>query len=175
MVPRHSFSHQVLPVRPHDHQPRVALIVRDTGVLRLSDESIGPGIPPFDPRGQPGRHWRASGNNMWMREADDTRGRSLVVSACVPGGQLAWLELCYAVRRPAEGLEGALAWETARKDYQDAIVREWFANSVHELMYAPPPQPGPLRFTFAWGSVRSDLRSDARGARIEVRYAGSAD
>ena len=57
----------------------------------------------------------------------------------------------------------------------DAIVREWFASSVHDLMYAPPPQPGPLRYTFAWGTVRSDLRSDARGARIEVRYAASAD
>ena len=54
-------------------------------------------------------------------------------------------------------------------------MREWVASSVHDLMYAPPPQPGPLRYTFAWGTVRSDLRSDARGARIEVRYAASAD
>ncbi|MES2641480.1 MAG: hypothetical protein V4850_18455 [Myxococcota bacterium] len=151
------------------------MIVRDTGVLRLADETIGSGPGYFDPHGQPGRHWRASGGGMWMREADDTRGRSLVVTACMPGGQLTWLELCYAIRRPVEGLEGALAWETARKDYQDAIVREWFANSVHELMYAPPPQPGPVRYTFPWGSVHSDLRSPARGARIEVRYAVGAD
>lgn len=165
------------------------MIVRDTGVLRLADESIGPlGSPEggpteggstdggsLDARGQPGHRWRASGGGMWVREADDTRGRSLVVTACIPGGRLAWLELCYAIRRPAEGLDGTLAWETARKDYQDAIVREWFANSVHELMYAPPPQPGPVVYTFAWGSVRSDLRPGARGARIEVRYTGSAD
>ncbi|MDP2308252.1 MAG: hypothetical protein Q8P18_19695 [Pseudomonadota bacterium] len=150
------------------------MIVRDTGVLRLADESIGPDSIFIDQRAPSGRNWRASGGGMWVREADDTRGRSLVVTACIPGGQLAWLELCYAIRRPAEGLEGARAWEAARKDYQDAIVREWFANSVHELMYAPPPQPGPLRFTFAWGSVSSDLRSDARGARIEVRYVGAA-
>lgn len=160
------------------------MIVRDTGVLRLADESIGPSgasetspgeIGSFGARGQPGRSWRASGSGMWVREADDTRGRSLVVTACAPGGELAWLELCYAIRRPAEGLQGALAWETARKDYQDAIVREWFANSVHELMYAPPPQPGPVVYTFAWGSVRSDLRTGARGARIEVRYVAGAD
>ncbi|MDP2311843.1 MAG: hypothetical protein Q8P41_02990 [Pseudomonadota bacterium] len=145
------------------------MIVRETGVLRLSDEEIGPGTPLPS-----GSAWRGSGGGVWVREASDTRDRSLVVTGCWTGSQLAWLELCYAVRRPAEGLEGPIAWETARKDYQDALVREWFASSVHELMYAPPPQPGPLRYTFPWGTVRSD-RSDARGARVEVRYVGSAD
>lgn len=147
------------------------MIVRESGALRLSDEEIGPAIDaPLGP------HWRGiDDSGLWVREATDPRGRSLVVTACATSGRLLWMELCYAVRRPAEGVDGPLAWEVARKDYQDAIVREWFSNSVHDLMYAPPPQPGPLRFTFPWGSVCSDLRSDARGARIEVRYLGNAD
>jgi len=146
------------------------VIVRDTGVLTLIGESIGP-----DTRAPFNRHWQGGAGGVWVREVSDLRDRSLVVTAYMTGQVLGCLELCYAVRRPAEGLEGPIAWETARKDYHDAIVREWFASSVHELMYAPPPQPGPLRFTFAWGTVRSELRADARGARIEVRYTGSAD
>ncbi len=146
------------------------MIVRDNGTLQLADEVLDPTAEALL-----GPAWRSIGGGVWVREATDLRGRSLVATACTTGGRISWLELCYAVRRPAEGLEGALAWETARKDYQDAIVREWFANSVHDLMYAPPPQPGPLRFTFGWGTVCSDLRPGTRGARIEVRYLGDAD
>ncbi len=142
------------------------MIDRETGGLSLADGCLGVGTTPegaramgFAPAGPPG---------LLVREAADTRGRAVLVALRFVD-RLVGIELRYAVRRPAEDVRGNPDWEMARKEFHDAILREWLASSVHDLLYAPPPQPGPLAWRFPWGGVRSD--HDPRGACVELRYA----
>lgn len=153
-----------------DHEPGALVIARASGALTLVDAGVTPQTTERDARGA---GWAETGApGVLVREGVDVRGRPLVVALRFVGGRLASAELRYAIRRPAEDEHGQLDWESARKDLHDAICREWFASTVHDLLYAPPPQPGPLHFRFPWGDVRSDRAESGRGAAIEVRYAG---
>jgi hypothetical protein len=106
-----------------------------------------------------------------MLETTDRRGLAVVIAARVVGGRVRGFELRYSIRRPAVDANGQEDWEQARKELHDALLREWFAHDVHDLIYAPPPQPGPLAWHFDWGMARSDV--GARGAVIDVRWVDS--
>ncbi len=152
------------------------MIVRNTGVLRLERGELGPESTWGRVRGV--GDWAVSedrpGRTTLRLDTRDTRDRSLLVVAMFVEARLAIVELTYAIRRATDGVTGGVAgedpWEVTRKAYHDAIVREWFQSGVHDLMYGPPPQPGPLHFRFPWGRVCSDLFPGSRGAAIEMRY-----
>lgn len=141
------------------------MIDRRTGRLFLRGAELG---PETDEAALVSHGWRPAPTG-WLLEAEDLWGMTLVVAARVVGGTLRGLELRYTIRRPSVDVNGAEDWEQARKELHDALLREWFAHDVHDLIYAPPPQPGPLAWRFDWGTVRSDV--GARGAVIDVRWA----
>ena len=136
------------------------MIRREDGALWLEMRTLGPTTRA------------AAHGEVFTLDTRDHRGRALMVSGRCVAGRLARLELVYAVRTALrfDGLEPD--WEATRKDFHDAIVREWFASGVHDLLYGLPPEPGPeaLTFRFGWGSVRS-LHTNGR-AWIEVIYTG---
>ncbi len=145
---------------------------RAAGALALADAVVSADLSEAAARA---RGWSPTAvSGVLVREVEDPRGRALLVALRFVGGRLLGFELRYAVRRPAEDANGNLDWEDARKDFHDAICREWLASSVHDLMYAPPPQPGPLAFRLPWGAVRSVRHEGDRGAIIEVTYDAEA-
>jgi hypothetical protein len=153
------------------------VIVRDTGEVRLTDVTVGPGLTRRGFRAMAAREgWTiTTDTSAWFtatRATTDAAGRPVTVRVWFTADRLAAVDLCFFVGAPDTGEEGwSDAGEAARKALHDALVREWLQGSVLEIMYGPPPEPGPLRLRFDWGRVISETEPRAGASLITVSYA----